>query len=102
MAEGLVEKRGGVVEEQGMLFEYTVKLLLLTGFLELILYRLVSRLALPRGRWPKRSGPAGIPLKDWPPMGSDPPTLFSFRAFWAFFFFLFIRSGPFGSDRYVA
>lgn len=32
--------------EQGLLFEYTVKLLLLAGFLELVLYRLVSRLGM--------------------------------------------------------
>ena len=41
-----VEKGGGRVEEQGLLFEYTIKLLLLAGFLELILYRLVSRLGM--------------------------------------------------------
>lgn len=41
-----VEKSSGRVEEQGLLFEYTVKLLLLAGFLELVLYRLVSRLGM--------------------------------------------------------
>ena len=42
----VLEKGGGRFEEQGMLFEYTVKLLLLAAFLELLLYRLVSRLGM--------------------------------------------------------
>jgi hypothetical protein len=42
----VLEKGGGRVEEQGLLFEYTAKLLLLAGFLELVLYRLVSRLGM--------------------------------------------------------
>lgn len=44
-AEAL-EKAGGRVEEQGMLFEYTIKFLLLAAFLELVLYRLISRLGM--------------------------------------------------------
>lgn len=42
----VAEKGGGRVEEQGLLFEYTVKALLVAGFLELILYRLISRLGM--------------------------------------------------------
>ncbi len=42
----VLEKAAGKVDEQGMLFEYTIKFLLLAGFLELILYRLVSRLGM--------------------------------------------------------
>jgi hypothetical protein len=41
-----LEKGGGKVDEQGMLFEYTIKFLLLASFLELVLYRLVSRLGM--------------------------------------------------------
>lgn len=41
-----LEKAGGRVDEHGLLFEYTVKLLLIAGLLELILYRLVSRLGM--------------------------------------------------------
>ncbi|MFZ3014840.1 MAG: hypothetical protein WA045_14145, partial [Nitrospira sp.] len=36
----------GKVSDFGPLFEYTVKLVLLTSFLELVLYRLVSRLGM--------------------------------------------------------
>lgn len=42
----LQDKGGGRLEEQGLLFEYTVKVLLLASFLELVLYRLVSRLGM--------------------------------------------------------
>ena len=40
------ERSTGRVEDQGLLFEYTIKLVLLVGFFELILYRLVSRLGM--------------------------------------------------------
>jgi hypothetical protein len=45
VGEMAVEKSGRV-DEQGLLFEYTIKLALLAGFLELVLYRLVSRLGM--------------------------------------------------------
>jgi hypothetical protein len=42
-----LQERGlGRLEGQGLLFEYTVKVLLLAAFLELVLYRLVSRLGM--------------------------------------------------------
>jgi hypothetical protein len=41
-----IERATGRLRDQGLLFEYTVKLVVLTGFLELILYRLVSRLGM--------------------------------------------------------
>lgn len=40
------ERVTGKVSDFGPLFEYTVKLVLLTSFLELVLYRLVSRLGM--------------------------------------------------------
>jgi len=39
-------KGGAKLEDQGLLFDYTVKFLLVGGFLELVLYRLVSRLGM--------------------------------------------------------
>ena len=42
----LRERVTGKVSDFGPLFEYTVKLVLLTSFLELVLYRLVSRLGM--------------------------------------------------------
>lgn len=41
-----MERGGGKLDDQGLLFDYTVKLLLVAGFLELVLYRLVSRLGM--------------------------------------------------------
>lgn len=47
MAEALApDKGGGKLGEQGLLFEYTVKVLLVAGLLELVLYRLASRLGM--------------------------------------------------------
>ena len=40
------EKAVGRVDEQGLLFEYALKFLLVAAFLELVLYRLVSRLGM--------------------------------------------------------
>jgi hypothetical protein len=45
-AAALGERITGKVSDFGPLFEYTVKLVLLTSFLELILYRLASRLGM--------------------------------------------------------
>ncbi len=41
-----VERWTGKVEDQGLLFEYTIKLVLFVGIFELLLYRLVSRLGM--------------------------------------------------------
>ena len=41
-----IERATGRLKDQGLLFEYTIKLVVLTGFFELILYRLVSRLGM--------------------------------------------------------
>jgi hypothetical protein len=43
---GGLETGGGRAEEQGLLFEYSIRFLLIAGLLELILYRLVSRLGM--------------------------------------------------------
>jgi hypothetical protein len=40
------ERTTGKVDDQGLLFEYTIKLVLFVGFFELVLYRLVSRLGM--------------------------------------------------------
>lgn len=45
-AAALSERVRGKISDFGPLFEYTVKLVLLTSFLELVLYRLASRLGM--------------------------------------------------------
>ena len=46
MGETAVGKGSVKLDDQGLLFDYTVKFLLFAGFLELVLYRLVSRLGM--------------------------------------------------------
>ena len=46
VGETAFERGGGKLDDQGLLFDYTVKLLLFAAFLELLLYRLVSRLGM--------------------------------------------------------
>ncbi|HZS12260.1 MAG TPA: hypothetical protein VFA38_08420 [Nitrospirales bacterium] len=46
----VMERGGGRVDEHGLLFEYTLKFLLLATFLELVLYRLISRLGMHFGK----------------------------------------------------
>ena len=41
-----IERITGKLSDQPLLFQYTIKLVLLVAFLELILYRLVSRLGM--------------------------------------------------------
>ncbi|HEU4388339.1 MAG TPA: hypothetical protein VFV34_11120, partial [Blastocatellia bacterium] len=41
-----IERVTGKLSDQPLLFQYTIKLVLLVAFLELILYRLVSRLGM--------------------------------------------------------
>ncbi len=45
-AAAISERLAGRVGDFGLLFEYAVKLVLLTSFLELVLYRLISRLGM--------------------------------------------------------
>ncbi|MGH7206819.1 MAG: hypothetical protein ACREI2_11490 [Nitrospiraceae bacterium] len=102
MAEGLVEKRGGGVEEQGMLFEYTVKLLLLTGFLELVLYRLVSRLGMHLGKVAQQYESVRITFKALSSIGFALLNFVSLLVFLAVFLFLFNKVRAVGVGRYDA
>lgn len=60
VAAGALDKAGGRVDEHGLLFEYTVKLLLVAGLLELILYRLVSRLGMHLSKVAEKYEAVGI------------------------------------------
>lgn len=102
MAEGLVEKRGGGVEEQGMLFEYTVKLLLLTGFLELVLYRLVSRLGMHLSKVAQQYESVRITFKVLSSIGFALLNFVSLLVFLAVFLFLFNKVRAVGVGRYDA
>jgi hypothetical protein len=45
-ASEILDKAGRRLDDSGLLLSYTIKCLLLAGFLELLLYRLVSRLGM--------------------------------------------------------
>src|SRR5213594_768447 len=100
MAEGLAEKRGGGVEEQGMLFEYTVELLLLTGFLELVLYRLVSRLGMHLSKVAQQHESVRITFKALSSIGFALLNFVSLLLFLAFFLLLFNKLRAVGVGRY--
>ncbi len=102
MAEGLVEKRGGGAEEQGLLFEYTVKLLLLTGFLELVLYRLVSRLGMHLSKVAQQHESVRITFKALSSIGFALLNFVSLLLFLAIFLFLLNKVRAVGVGRYDA
>jgi len=102
MAEGLVEKRGGGAEEQGLLFEYTVKVLLLAGFLELVLYRLVSRLGMHLSKVAQQHESVRITFKALSSIGFALLNFVSLLLFLAIFLFLFNKVRAVGVGRYDA
>ena len=97
-----MEKRGGVIEEQGMLFEYTVKLLLLTGFLELVLYRLISRLGMHLSKVAQQYESVRITFKVLSSIGFALLNFVSLLVFLAVFLFLFNKVRAVGVGRYDA
>ncbi|HET8580681.1 MAG TPA: hypothetical protein VFL31_06760 [Nitrospiraceae bacterium] len=95
-----MEKRGGSVEEQGMLFEYTVKLLLLAGFLELVLYRLVSRLGMHLSKVAQQYESVRITFKTLSSIGFALLNFVSLLVFLAISLFLFNKIRAVGVGRY--
>ena len=45
-AHSMIDRMTGRINDQSLLFQYTIKLVLLVSFLELVIYRLVSRLGM--------------------------------------------------------
>ena len=65
----LVEKSRHKLEGPGLLFEYALKFLLLAGFLELILYRLVSRLGMHLSKLAEKSEAVRVTFKTLSSLG---------------------------------
>ena len=59
----------GRAEQQGLLFEYALKLLLVAAFLELVLYRLVSRLGMHLSKLAEKSEAVRITFKSLSSLG---------------------------------
>ncbi|MBI4401041.1 MAG: hypothetical protein HY581_05370 [Nitrospirae bacterium] len=95
----VLEKGGGRVEEQELLFEYTIKLLLLAGFLELVLYRLVSRLGMHLGKVAQQYESVRITFKALSSIGFTLLNLVSLLVFLALFLLLLSNVRTVGSGR---
>jgi hypothetical protein len=90
-----LEKGGGKLDEQGILFDYTVKFLLLAGFLELVLYRLVSRLGMHLAKVAEKHEWVRITFRGLSSIGFVLLNFVSLLIFLALFLFLLnkMRSG---------
>lgn len=93
MAEaGILEKGGVKFEEQGLLFDYTTKLLLLAAFLELVLYRLVSRLGMHMSKLAEKHESIRITFKALSSIGFTLLNFVSLLVFLALFLALFNKA----------
>ncbi len=97
-----VEKSAGKVEEQGLLFEYTVKLLLLAAFLELVLYRLVSRLGMHLSKVAEKYEFVGVTLRVLAEIGFALLNTVAVLVFLALFILLFRGMSALRNDRLAA
>lgn len=59
----------GRAENQGLLFEYALKFLLVSAFLELVLYRLVSRMGMHLSKLAEKSEAVRVTLKSFSSLG---------------------------------
>ncbi len=98
---GVLEKAAGKVNEQGMLFEYTIKLLLLAGFLELILYRLVSRLGMHLGKLAEKYEAVRIGFQVLSSIGFALLNTVALLLFLALLVLLFNKMASGGSDKFA-
>jgi hypothetical protein len=89
---GALEKGGVKLEEQGMLFDYTTKLLLLAAFLELVLYRLVSRLGMHFSKVGEKHETVRITFKALSFIGPFLLNFVSLLVFLALFLLLFYKA----------
>lgn len=96
----VLERGGGKAEEQGLLFDYTVKVVLLAGFLELILYRLVSRLGMHLSKVAEQHEWVRVTFKALSSIGFTLLNFVSLLVFLALFLLLLNRTRTLGSGRY--
>ena len=98
----IVENKAiGKAEEQGLLFEYALKFLLLAAFLELVLYRLVSRLGMHLSKVAEKYEAVRITFRGLSSLGFMLLNVTSILAFLVIFLLLFQKlkkthwSGPY-------
>jgi hypothetical protein len=95
-----LEKGGGRLDEQGLLFDYTVKLLLVAGFLELVLYRLVSRLGMHLSKVAEKHEWVRVVFRGLSSIGFTLLNFVSLLVFLALFLVLLNRTRAGSSGRY--
>ena len=78
--------------EQGLLFEYALKFLLLAAFLELVLYRLVSRLGMHLSKLAEQYEAVRLTMKGISSLGFMLLNVTSILAFLVIFIFLFQKT----------
>ncbi len=101
MAEATgVERRGARIEEQGLLFEYTIKVLVLAAFFELLLYRLVSRLGMHLSKLAQQYDSVRLTLKGLSSIGFMLLNVVSILAFLAIFLVLFNKRRGVGTGTF--
>ena len=84
-----------------MLFEYTIKLLLVAGFLELILYRLVSRLGMHLGKLAEQYEAVRIGFQVLSSIGFALLNTVALLLFLALLILLFRKLALAGSDKFA-
>ena len=97
----VLEKAAGKVDEQGMLFEYTIKLLLLAGLFELILYRLVSRLGMHLGKIAEKHESVRLTFEALSSIGFALLNTVALLLFLALLILLFRKLASVGSDKFA-
>jgi hypothetical protein len=96
--ESLERGGGSKLEEQGLLFDYTVKLLLLAAFLELVLYRLISRLGMHLAKVAEKHEWVRVTFKTLSSVGLTLLNFVSLLVFLAILLFLFNRMRRVGAE----
>lgn len=96
------ERGGGRIDELGLLFEHTVRLLLLASLLELVLYRLLSRLGMHLSKVAAKYETVRILFKGLSSIGFTLLNFVSLLVFLAISLVLVYRAKGMRSDRYEA
>jgi len=102
IAETSEKTAGNRLDEQGLLFEYTAKLLLLAGFLELVLYRLVSRLGMHLSKLAQKYEVVRVTLKTLASIGFTLLNFVSLLVFLALFLLLLNKTRAVGNGKFDA
>jgi len=96
----ILEKGAGRVDEHGLLFEYTIKLLVLSAFFELVLYRLVSRLGMHLSKLAAKYEAVRLLFKGLSSIGFTLLNVVSLLLFLAFSLFLISKFKDLGRHAY--